>query len=344
MSIDAVALLHVSAAKARKTVPSAARVIRLGPDACGVPLLEKQAGLEVRPAQAAALVQAELGEALGLHRDPRGVLLYPDVAEPVPSTYDALVASLEAASFWVDRTLLAMSNDELDARDAVEERDGGFIERIGGLVEREGEGRTAPIVAVDLHQTKPSPDDFDRLSQITTLRALDLRRAVTLTRGALIQLGNLHRLERLTLDELKIGDDELSLLADIPRLASLSVVKTRIQGAGFAALARLSAFREIVIGYTPLDDDGLRVIAALPHLEVLKLAPSNVGDVGVAAVAKHPGLRVLDASRTRVTDAVVHALLAAPALESLTLRGTAISAGGFASLRKRDGLVVHAGN
>jgi hypothetical protein len=340
MSIDAIALLKVSAAKARKSVPDPARVIQLGPDACGVSLFEKHVGLDVRPAQTAAIVQATVGDALALHTDPRGVLLYPDVAEPSPAKYDVLVSSLEEASFWVVPTLLAKSSAALEELDEEEDRDGGFIERLGGLIEREGRGRTAPIVSVDLHQTTPSPDDFMRLSEITTLRALDLRRVVTLTRGALVQLGNLQNLERLTLDELKIGDEELSLLAEMSSLSSLSVIKTRIQGSGFAALARLPAFKEIVIGYTPLDDDGLRDIAKLPHLEVLKLAPSNVTDVGIGHVAKHRRLRVLDASRTRVTDAVVPALVAAPALERVMLRGTAVTAAGVGRLRKRSGLEV----
>lgn len=340
MSIDAVALLHVSAAKARTCVRKESHVIRLGPDACGVSLFQRHSELELRPARAAALLRAALGDALALHRDPRGVLLYPDVAEPSPAKYEALVAYLEKSGFWVDDGLLTKSSEELETLDDEEDRAGGFIERLGGLIEREGKGRTAPIVSVDLHQTRPTADDFRRLSEITTLRSLDLRRVVTLTRSALVQLGKLHKLERLILDELKIGDEDLSLIASIPNLTSLSVIKTRIQGAGFAELAHLPAFKEIAIGYTPLDDDGLGVIATLPHLEVLKLAPSNVTDVGIARVAKHDRLRVLDASRTRITDAVVPALLAAPALESVILRGTAITAAGIAHLQARAGLEV----
>ena len=340
MSIDAVALLHVSAARARKDLPDSAHVIQLGPDACGVSLFQKHLGLEVRPAQTAAILQQVVGAALALHDDPRGVLLYPDVAEPSPAKYDALVDGLEDAGFWIESDLLTKSSEELEEADEDDDRTGGFIDRLGGLVQREGKGRTAPIVGVDLHQTKPSPEDFRRLSEISTLRVLDLRRVATLSLRALVQLGKLQKLERLTLDELKIGDDELSLLAKMSSLSTLSVVKTRIQGKGFAALAELPALKEIVIGYTPLDDRGLRDLAKLPHLEVLKLAPSNVTDVGVAHLGKHRRLRELDASRTRITDAVVPALLEAPALERVTLRTTAVSAAGLARLRKRKGLEV----
>jgi hypothetical protein len=77
MSIDAIALLHVSATKARKSVPDPARVTRLGPNACGVSLHQKHLGLEVRLPQAAAFLRAEVGDALALHHDPRGVLLVP---------------------------------------------------------------------------------------------------------------------------------------------------------------------------------------------------------------------------------------------------------------------------
>lgn len=340
MSIDAIALLHVSAAEARKIAPDAARIEHLGPDACAVSLFDKHLGLEVRPTQAAALLQSVLGDALALHDDPRGVLLYPDVAEPRSAKYEALVASLEDASFWVESELLTMSSDELDDLADEQDRAGGFIERLGGLIERDGKGTAAPIVGVDLHQTKPSTQDFRLLAQIKTLRTLDLRRVSTLSPAALMQLGKMEALERLTLDELKIGDDDLTLVAGITTLTSLSLIKTRVQGSGFKALAKLPAFKELVIGYTPLDDAGMRAVAKLPHLEVLKLAPSNVTDTGVAHLSAHPRLRVLDASRTRVTDAVVPALLAAPALESVSVRQTAISAAGIARLRKRKGLEV----
>ena len=342
MSIDAVALLHVSAAAARKSVPDAEYVTRLGPDACGVSLFQKHAELQISPAQAAIRLHADLGAALALHHDPRGVLLFPDVAEPGPAKYEALVASLEEASFWIDLGLLALSDQKLRVLEAKHERAGGFIERLGGLITRTGEERTGAIVAIDLHNTMPSAEDFRQISQIKTLRVLDLRRVVTLTRSAILELVKLPKLERLVLDELKIGDAELELMAGAQSLSSLSVVKTRIQGAGFAALAGLPALKELFIGFTPLDDAGLRVIAKLPHLEVLKLAPSNVTDAGIKRLARHPRLRVLDASRTRITDAVVPALLEAPALRTLTLRGTAISETGLSRLRARKNLQVSA--
>lgn len=343
VSIDAVALLRISAAKARRRAADPACILPLGPDACGVFLGHRHEALEAQTSLAAALVQTALGPALALHDDPRGVLLYPDVAEPKRATYEKLVHDLESGSFWVEPALLALSPAVLMDRmeqGEVGDRAGGFIERLGGLIEREGDGRSGPIVAVDLHQTKPSPHDFQRLSEIRTLRALDLRRVSTLTRSALLQLSNLPALERLTLDELKVGDAELSLLTGMRSLSALSVARTRIQGAGFAALERLPTLTEIVLGYTPLDDEGLRTLLTLPHLQVLKLAPSNITDVGLAYVAKHRGLRVLDASRTRVTDAVVPALLEAPALERLVLRATALTAAGIRRLRSRGGLEV----
>ncbi len=337
MSIDAIALLHVSAAKAKKRVEDPDHVTRLGPDACGVSLFQRQMGLEVRPVQTAVLLREALGEALDLHDDPRGILLYPDVAEPAATTYEALVKELEEGSFWIERELLGQSREELDTLDEKQNREGGFIDRLGGLVRKERDGT---IVGVDLHQTQPGSEDFARLCALESLKALDLRRVFTLTRGALAQLTKLRSLERLWLDELKIGDEELELLAEIPNLSALSIVKTRVQGAGFAPFATLPAFKEITIGYTPLDDAGLEVIARLPHLEVLKLAPSNVTDVGVSALSKHPKLRTLDASRTRITDAVIPALLAAPALESVSLRATAITEAGLSRLRGRKDLSV----
>lgn len=340
MSIDSVALLHISALQARKAVPKGKTVIALGPDACGVSLAKKHVALELDPDEAAERLLSEVGGALRLHTDRRGVLLYPSAVEPKRGTYAALVSELEDEGFWIDRDMLDQSTRDLEDDEDDEDNDGAFIERLGGVYERDGKGRDAPIVSVSLHNTTPSAEDLERLIELTALRDLNLRRVLTLTRGTLVQLAKLKNLERLVLDELRISDEEVEILSDIPRLTSLSLIKTRVQGDGFLGFTEHAALKEIIIGYTPLDDDGLHSIVKLPHLESLKLEPSNVKDAGVSAVAKHAKLRVLNASRTRITDAVLPALIAAPSLESVSLRGTALTASALARLRKRKNLQV----
>ncbi len=51
-----------------------------------------------------------------VHEDPRGLLFFPDVAEPSGRTYDAVVAEVGAAGVWIPAT--ALTADEAHAREA----------------------------------------------------------------------------------------------------------------------------------------------------------------------------------------------------------------------------------
>ena len=52
-------------------------------------------------AQVALALWHSFGDALDAHRDPRGVFLFPDVAEPQATTYEGVIAEIGEGGIWV---------------------------------------------------------------------------------------------------------------------------------------------------------------------------------------------------------------------------------------------------
>jgi hypothetical protein len=94
MGIDAIALLRIDAGE----LPRGARVLRELDD--GV-LLYTGARFSSEPDQLALVVRTMLGGVLDRHRDERGILMIPDVAEPSGRTYDAVAAEIGEGGTWV---------------------------------------------------------------------------------------------------------------------------------------------------------------------------------------------------------------------------------------------------
>ena len=94
MSIDIVALL-------RGPAPSRARgVVRLVEGGCLFATLQRWIDDDD---ELAFVVRSTVGDALDAHDDPRGVLVFPDVAEPAAPSYDGVVAELGRDARWVPR-------------------------------------------------------------------------------------------------------------------------------------------------------------------------------------------------------------------------------------------------
>src|SRR4051812_29746152 len=101
MGIDAFALLKLSAPDVRKSFFGRLdRVRTFGPDAVAFFTALRFEDLRRDPTLASQALASALGGAALRHTDPRGVLVFPDVAEPRASTYDELVTELEPAGFW----------------------------------------------------------------------------------------------------------------------------------------------------------------------------------------------------------------------------------------------------
>lgn len=100
MGIDAVALLRPR--DPRKLRHCAAQLVALDDGAVLFRTFLRHDALEADPTEARLVLEGVLRGALAtLHDDARGVFLFPDICEPSATTYDALLAELQDAGFWV---------------------------------------------------------------------------------------------------------------------------------------------------------------------------------------------------------------------------------------------------
>lgn len=106
MGLQAIALLRLSASD----LPEGAVERALG-DAV---LVKAGVTFVSEPDQLARALRRVAGDALDRHRDPRGVLLMPDVARPQGTTYDAIVEEVGEGGTWIS---LDEEEDDDDAGD-----------------------------------------------------------------------------------------------------------------------------------------------------------------------------------------------------------------------------------
>jgi hypothetical protein len=102
MAITALALLRIQAPAALAS--QAGRVVRLD-DAI---LLNTRADFSNEPEDLSRIVREQVGDALDLHSDPRGIFLIPDVAAPTARTYDGVIAEVGEGGEWAPTQVAAL--------------------------------------------------------------------------------------------------------------------------------------------------------------------------------------------------------------------------------------------
>lgn len=171
---------------------------------------------------------------------------------------------------------------------------------------------------------------------------------VPLTIEGLQEIGAIHSLKSLTLDESGVTVDGLGYLNDLtqlqeisfhrafindlglehlskhPLLENLPLEVMAITDAGMAHLSVLHELKKVDLEQTGIGDQGLQHIQS-QKLESLRLNYTPITDAGASQLTRFPQLRVLALSRTKITDACIPELARLPQLEILTLDKTAIT-------------------
>jgi len=357
MGQDALALLHVAPAVARRALPCA-QVLGKGRDYVlhglgGIRFGDLESDAEL----ARRILRKELGP-LGEHPgDPRGVLVVPDLcAELKARTYAAAVREVGNACIWVS---LDPSAHELANEKA--RRPLRWIEEVGGAYQCDEQER---LRAVDLRRTSPSAEQLRKLATNKTLVALAIGGAVSwrvqpLAPDAIAALGRFRQLESLELEMLALEQLDFALLSrlrtlslldtdvdhrtlerlgTLRHLSALRVVKAPLTGLGFGALEAAGALARVHLSYTGLTDRGLAELARLESLESIDLEPSNVGDGGVARLAQLDRLAELFIGRTRITSGVCEHLAPLARLRVLSVRSANVDDRAVRSLLRLEGL------
>ena len=187
------------------------------------------------------------------------------------------------------------------------------------------------LQGLGLGETAVAGPTIERIARLAHLQTLVLTHVRPPDAAVFAQLGVLHELGRLYLDDARVGDAEVAAFTDLLGLRVLHLSGTDVSDEAIATLHRFVLLEELTIGDTRVRD-GIADLTAWPHLRTLSLLGLGIGDPGLAALARRPSLTALDLSSTTITDPA--ALVALPRLRTLGLVADKLSAAGFASAKQ----------
>ena len=172
--------------------------------------------------------------------------------------------------------------------------DTGWIERLGGTVERDQAGR---IVAVNL-------------------------RGAWVSDVQMIELARLPDLERLDLSHTRISDEGMLNLKPAPKISDLKLFYSEwITDQGLTAIKDWKHLKRLDLRGTRIADGTMEIVSGLTGLEALDIAHTEVTDVGLENLITLANLKELSLGRGRLTNSGLVALRMLPTLTHLDLGG-----------------------
>ncbi len=126
-------------------------------------------------------------------------------------------------------------------------------------------------------------------------------------------IGELHKLQVLSISQAAVTDHGMRHLAGLRRLKQLAITDSRISDAGLRHIGELTKLDSLVLDRTQVTDDGLAHLAGLKTLAVLSLNETLVEGTGLRYVKKSP-LELLRMNGCPLTDAGVEEIYRFPKL------------------------------
>ncbi|MBS0265276.1 MAG: hypothetical protein JSS02_25305 [Planctomycetes bacterium] len=169
-----------------------------------------------------------------------------------------------------------------------------------------------------------SDDDMAIVSQMTTVRQLDLERT-SVTDSGLLGIAGLPLLEDLIFSETPIDGSGLRAIPKTSHIALIILSETRVNDAGVAHILACNKLRALYLNDTLVTDDCLRYICRMSNLEELSLAGTAVKGTGFRDCKDLKHLRYLSLDRTKITDVELQYLVGLAGLTGLSLEDTAVT-------------------
>lgn len=138
--------------------------------------------------------------------------------------------------------------------------------------------------------------------------------------------------DQILLNQTPVGDGDLDLLGETPRLRILGLQATKITDDGIRSLSSTPRLQKLDLSNTRITDAGMEHLQPLVNLQELSIAGTAVTDAGIASLTGLKNLTSLDASGTQITDAALKALAKIPALKTLILNQCRLTDAGLAEL------------
>jgi hypothetical protein len=132
-----------------------------------------------------------------------------------------------------------------------------------------------------------------------------------------------------------IGDSALTGLGDLPRLQDVTLSSPRIGDPSVAEIGKLRRLKTLKLWGSEIGDAGLKRIAQINSLEYLDLSDSpQLTDAGLAHLARLGKLKTLLLNQINVTDAGLEYLRGMKDLDELYLYHTKVTPEGVARLKR----------
>ena len=152
------------------------------------------------------------------------------------------------------------------------------------------------------------------------------------------ELHSLPNLNRILLEDTKISDEGLSVVADIKQLSWIRLDGTAVTDAGVALIQDLALMRELGLARTNVTDNALKYLDEMTQLRTLMLSDTQVTNDGIAYLKDKASLRMLTLRNTGVTDVGLLDIACLAKLETLDLAGTSTTDEGLRHLHGLKGL------
>lgn len=191
------------------------------------------------------------------------------------------------------------------------------------------------LQGISLHGTTLSPEGYETLAQIKTLRELILDKS-DVTDAELGKLVGLPDLKFIALDDTPVSNTGMTILSSIHSLTTVSISGAReVSGAGLRSLVKLPILTSLIIDDTSIDTKSLDALKEAKHLKIVSVRRLNIKNDDLHYFTTLNNLETLDLGRNPINDAAIDALASMKHLRRLQIGECRITPTGVAELKKR---------
>ena len=143
--------------------------------------------------------------------------------------------------------------------------------------------------------------------------------------GELSILSSYEEITDLSLEGTQLSEEDLTTLAQLPKLEWLNLYQTKIGNTGARILSQSKSIKLLPLGKSGINDQAMLYIGQMKQLTYLGLRGNPVTDVSAPHLANLTNLEGLYLGKTRVTDKTVKMISYLPRLSKLWLHDLNIS-------------------
>lgn len=193
------------------------------------------------------------------------------------------------------------------------------------------------VVGIVLRYKELEQDSLEGISKYQDVRQVSILECKGVSDDMMKEIAKLKNLEELELLGVSVSDKGLAHLADHPKLKTVMLSNTKVDGSG---LAHLNSVVNLELRGAAVTVAGAQTIVKLANLETLSIHCSKIKMTDFADLKGMTGLRELDCERTPSGKGVGAVVATIPNLESLKVGGIGLDDSELAEIGKISSLKV----